>query len=142
MWSTSASARSCRSALVGRLAFLRLTYLRGAPIPGGQGPDPAFRALPTLLVLAMRDGRFVARLGVLWSDGLNSADAHRRLRTALTAWAEAVDPHPGARAAFADVVCSAAAQHPRTAAIVVRSAQSWKADGSAPASAQAVLDRL
>jgi hypothetical protein len=123
--------------LVGRLAFLRLTYLRGAPIPSGQRPDPALRAVPTLLVIAMRDARFVARLAALWSDGLNSADAHRRLGTSLAAWAEAVEAHGEARATFVAVLRSAAS-HPRTAAIIARAAQAWQAEAIGPA----VLDHL
>jgi hypothetical protein len=127
--------------LVGRLAFLRLTYLRGAPIPSGQRPDPASRAMPTLVAIAMRDPRFVPRLAALWSDGLNSADAHRELGTSLTGWAEAVEAHADARATFVAVLRTAAT-HPRTAAIIARAAQRWRADAIAPATAQAVLDHL
>ena len=128
--------------LVGRLAFLRLTYLRGAPAPAGQRPDPAVRQLPTLLVLAMRDRRFVGQLAWLWTDGLNAADVHRAIGVSLTAWAEAVERHPAARAALVDLLCSAAS-HPRTASIIARAASGWRADGGPAApTGHDVLDRL
>jgi hypothetical protein len=128
--------------LVGRLAFLRLTYLRGAPTPAGEKADAAFRPVPTLLVLALRDRRFVGQLTWLWMDGLNSADAHRWVRVSLTSWAEAVEKHPPARAAFVELM-QAAAVDGRTAAIIVRAAQAWRSDsGNARSTAEAVLAHL
>lgn len=138
-WVTSGRAQL---RLVARLAFLRLTYLRGVAAPGGGRPDPAVRQLPTLLLLAMRDRRFVGQLAWLWTDGLNAADAHRAMGVSLTAWAEAVERHPAARAAVVDLLCSAAL-HPRTASIITRAASGWRADGGPAAPAgHDVLDRL
>ncbi len=133
--------RRTRLQLVGRLAFLRLTYLRGAPTPAGGKPDPAVRSVPTLLVLALGDRRILGRLTWLWVDGLNSSDAHAWMQTSLTGWAASVEQDPRAQAVFLDLVAAAAADR-RTARNLVRAAEGWRSDPGTRSVADAVLAQL
>ena len=116
--------------LVGRLAFLQMSHLRGAPAAMRERPGSA-DSLPTLLLLTMCDRRLLDQVALLWADGLNSADVHRLIGESLTEWACAVEPHVEARTVFVDVMgCSAADR--RTGAILARKAGQWRT-GSGPA---------
>jgi hypothetical protein len=124
--------------LVARLAFLHLTYLRGAPAALGAG-DRAYRELPTLLLLALGNPRLLDPVAALWRDGLNSADVHTWLRGSLDDWAVAVEASADARQWFAALMSRTAADR-RTAAILSRAAGGWSDPRrSAPRTAQTLL---
>lgn len=127
--------------LVGRLAFLQMTYLRGAPTALGERPG-SNESLPTLLLLAIGYPKLTDQLALLWADGLNSADVHRLVGDSLSAWARAVDPHPEARTRFVDLMRQNATD-PRTGAILARAAVAWTRDpGSAPRTAECLLAKV
>jgi hypothetical protein len=109
--------------LAGRLAFLRLTYLRAEPVPDGT-PDgvqqnPKLRSVPTLLILASQDQRIAEGVVELWADSLNAAESTYKMRASLARWAATVDGHRAARAVLAEVVRHIALD-PRVATIIRR----------------------
>lgn len=124
--------------LVGRLAFLQMSHLRGAPATMRERPGSA-ESLPTLLLLTMCDRRLLDQLASLWTDGLNSSDVHTWIGESLTEWAGAVESHVEARAVFVDVMARSAADR-RTGTILARKAGQWGTDsGSARKTAESLL---
>lgn len=127
--------------LVGRLAFLQMTHLRGAPTALREGPG-SNESLPTLLLLTIGHRRLLDQLALLWADGLSSADVHTWIGDSLTEWAGAVEPHLEARTVFVDLMRLSSVDR-RTGAILARTAGRWGTDsGSAPKTAESLLGNV
>lgn len=127
--------------LVGRLAFLQMTHLRGAPTALRERSE-SNESLPTLMLLTISHRRLLNQLAWLWADGLNSADVHTWIADSLTEWAGAVEPHLKARTMFIDLMRASSVDR-RTGAILARAAAKWATDsGSAPKTAESLLGNM
>lgn len=124
----------------GRLAFLWLAWLRGAPDLVAVRTGDKERAMPTLLVIARHNPALVNPVAALWSACLNSGDVSSLARDFLDDWAAAVEPDRAARDQFVDLLRRSAAD-PRTNRILATRARHWST-GAAPLTSHALLTPL
>jgi len=125
--------------IAGRVAFLWLTYLRGAPRAlAAETGDKQF-SMPTLLVLARHNPALAGPLAALWSECLKASDSYPWIHESLDGWADAVEPDLTARAQFVDLLRRSSID-PRTNLIISRQVGRWRgAGGAAPKTSDALL---
>lgn len=136
-----AADRGRAQQVVGRLALLGLSYLRGAP-SALSDQEARFRPWPTLLVLSQANPRFEVAAASLWQLSLHDPDVGFLVTASLDDWALAAEDLGDLRTAFAALMRTVAADE-RARRAVLRRAQLWSSrNGKAPKTGQRLLEDL
>ena len=136
-----AAERVREKQIVGRLALLGLSYLRGAPSALGD-QSSRFRQWPSLLALCLVSAKMVAAVAQLWQLSLNDPDVGRLVGESLDDWAQAAEDVGELRQAFLALMIEVASDD-RARRAVLRRAELWTGrDGKAPKTGQFVIEDL
>ncbi len=136
-----AADRGRAQQVVGRLALLGLSYLRGAP-SALSDQEARSRPWPTLLVLSQANPRFEVAAASLWQLSLHDPDVGFLVTASLDDWALAAEDLGDLRTAFAALMRTVAADE-RARRAVLRRAQLWSSrNGKAPKTGQRLLEDL
>jgi hypothetical protein len=136
-----AAERAREKQIVGRLALLGLSQLRGAPSAlNDQGSR--FRQWPSLLALCLVSAKMVASVARLWQLSLNDPDVGGLVTESLDDWAQAAEDVGELRQAFLALIIEVA-RDDRARRAVLRRARLWTGrDGKAPKTGQFVIEDL